>query len=364
MSLLINQSPQTKRIDSIDALRAFALFGILVVHLSQLYNFDNYNDITWYTPLGQQLKHLVSSLFSGRCRIIFSILFGVSFYLILRNPSYSIFKFCWRCVILMFFGFVNNIFYSSDILWWYGINGIILAILPVRKLQNKYILTIGIVFYMYDLLHITRWCDYIFPGYNYSSRYIINTSLSDYLQYPYLRVIKEQLQAYSGGMTETISFFIFGYYLGKKGIINQIESILTKRVLAVSAFIYFVTRLLYQATDYMLLFRQLSDLSGAFFYAILFIKIYLYVKNWLLPLTNYGRLGLTNYSLQNILWPIIIITIIIPYQLSFEFLLIVGILFYILQLFLSYWWLKMFKFGPLEYFWRIVTNRKIISNIK
>ena len=138
-----------KRIDSIDALRAFALLGILLVHTAQLYNFNNpLNDFSYFSSIGVSIQNFVYQYGSGRFVILFSILFGLSFYLILRNPNYSQKKFLWRCIILICFGLVNKLFYTSDILVWYGLNGIILSFLPVRKVSASALLTLALFFYV------------------------------------------------------------------------------------------------------------------------------------------------------------------------------------------------------------------------
>lgn len=86
----------TKRITSIDALRTFALFGILLVHTAELYNFyQPDNNFNHFSSFDNSLRNLILYMFEDKCRTIFCILFGTSFYLILRNPQYSIKRFCW-----------------------------------------------------------------------------------------------------------------------------------------------------------------------------------------------------------------------------------------------------------------------------
>lgn len=88
-----------KRITSIDALRAFALFGILLIHARQGFgtggvNYSNNLDLL----LGGGIKHLLES----RCMMIFNVLFGVSFYIILNKKDYPAKNLfgdvsCWLC---------------------------------------------------------------------------------------------------------------------------------------------------------------------------------------------------------------------------------------------------------------------------
>ena len=82
----------SKRITSIDALRAFALFGILMVHVSQLYNFYNPSiDFSYYSVGDEHLRQGLLTVFEDRCRTIFCILLGaIVFYV-----AQTIFSILW-----------------------------------------------------------------------------------------------------------------------------------------------------------------------------------------------------------------------------------------------------------------------------
>ncbi|MBR3886175.1 MAG: DUF418 domain-containing protein, partial [Alistipes sp.] len=78
-------------------------------------------------------------------------------------------------------------------------------------------------------------------------------------------------------------------------------------------------------------------------------------------LTPYGRMGLTNYELQGIIgcflfsgWALGDIFS----GLSATMLCLIGIVFYVLQILFSRWWLNNFKYGPWEWFWRSATYLK------
>ena len=60
----------SKRITSIDALRAFALFGILMVHVAQLYNFYNPSiDFSYYSAGDEHLRQGLLTVFEDRCHV-------------------------------------------------------------------------------------------------------------------------------------------------------------------------------------------------------------------------------------------------------------------------------------------------------
>lgn len=111
------------------------------------------------------------------------------------------------------------------------------------------------------------------------------------------------------------------------------------------------------ATDY------LQDTIGgpgtAIFYAtsvVLLMRLPFW-KKLLTPLTFVGRLSLSNYLFQSIVCTLLFygygIGLYGKVQPFEGFLLTVGI--FIVQIVLSYFWLKKFRFGPFEWMWRTLT---------
>ena len=65
-----------ERITSIDALRAVILFGILLVHTTDVFGWQyEIAASSW----GDYAKHFIALFLRGRCNVVFGILFGVSF---------------------------------------------------------------------------------------------------------------------------------------------------------------------------------------------------------------------------------------------------------------------------------------------
>lgn len=135
---MYNASPpiSRKRITSIDALRAFTLLGILIVHATNGFGLPYEKVLTSFLDIYCLL--LNEFFLSSKCNTIFAILFGVSFYLILKNPKNSNAKFVWRCFLLALIGLFNKLFYTYDALMWYGICGMVLVLF--RNFKPKYII--------------------------------------------------------------------------------------------------------------------------------------------------------------------------------------------------------------------------------
>lgn len=342
----------SKRITSIDALRAFALFGILMVHVAQLYNFYNPSiDFGYYSASDEHLRQGLLTVFEDRCRTIFCILFGVSFFIIMRNAAYTTLRFCWRCVVLMVFGMINIEFYNSDFMLCYGIVGVMIAVLPLHRLKPWLLFLIAALLYSQQFVSQLDYTAYVFPEANYLTRHTAHTTLHEYLSYSYMASLIENLRMFLPGISVTLSYFVFGYALGRSGFIERIDELCNGRNVLIFAAISIAMRIVYQICGGA--FWSIMTLSDSIFYSILFIFCTKFFPQWLVQsLSCYGRLGLTNYSMQNICGPMLMIIFALPFQLQFRWLLLGAVVFYVAQTIFSILWLSLHSHGPWESLWR------------
>lgn len=353
-----------QRITSIDALRAFALFGIFLVHSSQLYNFYNsYNDFSYFTPIGLEIKEVVLLLFEGKCRTIFCILFGVSFYLILRNPNYTIIKFRWRCVILILFGILNKLLFTTDILCWYGVNGLFLSLLPIRNMYPSKILILSFALFVIGIQPFINLREFLFPNADMHLRYLCSHNLQYIINYPKLNVFHEEIHIFWSQGTATLSLFVLGFYFGKSGIINKLNIIINIKTIFAFLLLTTFSFIIYRKSGYLPSFHQMHDVIAALLYVCVFI--FGYNRTGFLRFgAAYGQLGLTNYSLLNCIPIIFIVECFIPHKLSIEYLYIFSLIFFMAQAVFSLIWMKYYNYGPYEYLWRIATNLRYVKNKK
>ena len=210
---------QQQRIGVIDALRAITLLGILLTHTAQMFCFDNeYNELTYLES--SSIFHYILVLLSGKCKTIFCILFGVSFYFLLRNPNYSNRKFIWRCIILICFGLINKVFYTTEILMWYGLCGIILVFF--RNIGYKKIIYSSICLYLiFIICKVYSFRIIEIPERDFYIRYLTDKSIIELMTYPLFDSILDYLYImFPLGLLETVSLFLLGYYIGQAGYIN------------------------------------------------------------------------------------------------------------------------------------------------
>jgi uncharacterized protein len=84
------------------------------------------------------------------------------------------------------------------------------------------------------------------------------------------------------------------------------------------------------------------------------------------PLVPAGRMALSNYLMHSV------VGVVIFYGIGFGLFgrvsltpAVLGALgFFIVQIFLSRWWLQRAQFGPAEWLWRIFTYRRLIPLFK
>ena len=353
----INQIGGGNRITSIDALRAVTLLGILLVHTIALFGFGK--DYCEQTQIGNFSCGAISFLLTNRCNKVFNILFGVSFYLILKNPQNSSGRFVWRCFLLMLIGLFNKIFYTYDALMWYGLWGMVLV--AFRRLSSKQLFITFLVLFTMNtmIIYLVPLKEIIFGDY-VNTRYHTE-SLSAVFSYPLFRAVKDYLLAVISGPLGCLSNMILGYCIAKCGIIEKIKKYSNFKYIGTFFFAYLALGFI----SYYFHFRPLlrvSYLFGSFFYATMFLWLYYRLYPKLRFLEPYGKLGLTNYSCQSIFGVVLSTYLYMPYDMPIEYVLLCTLLFFVIQLIFSTIWLQHFKYGPFEWIWRCGTNLKFIDN--
>ena len=346
------------RITSIDALRAVTLLGILLVHTMGMFGWGASENLT---KVGTFAQFFISFLLVHRCNTIFGILFGVSFYLILRNPTYTTGKFVWRCFLLVLIGLFNKLFYTYDALMWYGIWGMVLACfrnLPVKKLWTAFI-----IIYILNLAiaNLTNLSELLFRSDVRYNRYTDSNNLCEVLTYSIWQSSLDYIRVVIKGPLGTLSKFLLGYCIAMSGIIENLEKKSTLKnflFLTISYVLLVWVSLLFNLP----VLKGMGYLCGSFCYAILFLLIYYKSYPFFRFLEPYGKLGLTNYSMQGVVGVCLSGLVFIPFHWPFEFVLLTLILFYVFQVIFSIVWLKYYKYGPFEWLWRCATARKFTSN--
>lgn len=347
--------PEKTRIASIDVVRAIVLLGIFIVHTRGGFGFN----LSVFEPsfLDCKLNLIISKFLVNKCAVVFNVLFGVSFYFILRKPGYPSRKFVWRCVLLFGFGMVNKIFYTYDALCWYAIWGCVLVLF--KRCKPLTLFFWAMVFKL--LAHIVH--TYTLGTMLFDEpviRYDLTNSFWNILLYPYALVDYLRI-VFNSGIFGCLSNFLIGYGLAQIGLIDKVNQVVTWKVALGCSVLYILLYVAYRGDSKPGYYNLYAGLTYAS------IVVCAYNSNLFHGLLHYleayGKLGLTNYSIQSVFGVCFVYafrnTIMVRHL---SLLLLVMLVFYVGQAVFSHYWLLNHKYGPLEYLWRSFTDMNFKGN--
>lgn len=235
---------------------------------------------------------IVYLIFGNKCNTIFNVLFGVSFYLVLKNPQYTARKFAKRCVLLCVFGgLFNMFFYWGDVLLMYGFCGI--ALLLFRNCKPSQLLVLSLIsllvaHFLNDYVGLEKFNSVIINRLDY------NNSIADKLSLWQKGLHKWILFWQADIIFRVFAFFLFGYCIAKQGWIEKLDRIKFKHIICLS--FLFISTLFVNRTLHLYVLREIGNLTGALLYSAIIAYLY-YGCGWgrfMKYIEPYGRLGLTN----------------------------------------------------------------------
>lgn len=334
-----------KRIDTLDYLRGFALLGIILVNIPALLWIntpDTSIDITYHRFL---ILFVEGKFFS-----IFSFLFGVGFYIFIsramaKNEN-AYLLFIRRIIILLLIGLVHFYFQPGEALTIYAIFGLIA--LPFYKVRKEINVTIGLI-----LLAVTA-----YYGIKIAMPFPLILLGLAAGQYRFFEKINDNRK----------SIFIFTaimFIISIGGLLYQWhyvpEAMANVNNMTKDEFTEHVTNI----EKFSLIGLQFSPFVSGFYVGLLILLLQRPVYQSLLsPLKNYGRMALSNYLGQTALILLIGNAFHLFENIRFIQSLWICIGIYIFQLLFSKVWMKFFKFGPLEWLWRMGTYWTVPSLLK
>ncbi|GAA4279430.1 DUF418 domain-containing protein [Aquimarina mytili] len=358
---------------------------------------DNLMEITNGT-IDQILSGAIGFLIIGKFFALFSILFGLSFFIQMdaaakRGQNFAG-RFLWRVFLLFVIGYTHHLFYKGDILTIYALLAPFL--IPFYKVNNKWILLTAGLF----LLSIPRFISYSILGTESAFGFSSFTDFNSELNTSYIQTLKEgslnQVFAKNAGQGMlqkmdfqigffarfylTFGYFLIGLWLGKIGLFQNVKERvpLVKKWLKRASIAFGIALLVTagffamspQPVDFNSWLHILGinayDLSNIALTTIILCGfILIYRKKWgekrLSFFAPYGRMALTNYVLQSIVGTFILFGWGLGYlgKIRTLYLFAIAIALIVLQTILSKIWLTYFKYGPLEWAWRSATYGKL-----
>lgn len=385
-----NTSNSSNRVLAIDALRGFAVMGIILLHNIEHFNFYSFptGAPDWLQSLDTHLWDMLFFIFSGKAYAIFALLFGFTFYLQNHNCERRgedfRNRYMWRLVLLLGFGLINASFFPGEILVLYALLGFVLV--PVCKLSNKTVFWIMLIFMLQPLDWLKVAYAAIFPEARPEQ---MIWSLGDV--YPglggssFTAMVRQNLETgvmvslnwawCYGRVFQTAALFMLGMLLGRLGLFkleeNNCEKVLGfwQRVcfycLPIAVILFFAKDFIFGRISNPFLKETMETILNSYYnlaFMLVMVSAFLLlywvnkgkVQKILVP---YGKMSLTDYITQSVIGSFIYY----GYGLEMHLYcgttvsLLIGVVFFLLQLAFAHWWFLNFKRGPLETIWHRLT---------
>lgn len=387
---------KSNRIEVIDVLRGFTLLGIILVHFTEQYYagqppkvHENYgaHNLADMIVLG-----FIGIFISGKFFMIFSFLFGMSFFIQLDKSDGSpafLFRFAWRLIVLFIIGFVHHLHYRGDILTIYAVLGF--GLLLCYKLPDKFLLVLALLLVFDTPAILQRTFDILlsnsaspFPIGDEKELEIYYSTLKSGSYLDMLRAnfyefkTKFDFQILSGRLYITMGLFLLGLYAGRKKVFENIPFF--KKLIRLGlwmllgcvvfagllAFIIFVAKVeMSQAVQFLLggSVYDVFNIALAAIYVGLIVTAFQREK-WHRRLMNFyevGRMGLTSYLMQALIgtWLLFSYGLALLGDFGASVWAAISLIVFGLQIVFSKWWLGRFHYGPVEWLWRSLTYFKV-----
>ena len=372
-----------KRVESVDALRGFAVMAILLIHNIEHFIFPVYPDVAtqphWLNILDQAVFETLFALFAGKAYAIFALLFGFTFYVQYENRRRSGKdfgpRFLWRLALLAGFATINAAFFpAGDVLLLFSIVGIILFV--VRKWSNKAVGILAVICLLQPMEWFFFFSRQIMPDWGVSEMYAEvaeYTRTGDLASFFMGNITLGQKASLlwainAGRFWQTAGLFLVGYWLGRKQLFDSSSenARFWLKVLIVAAVIFAPLNALLQKVQegeaaktigIVLDMWQKLAFTGVLVASFMLSYRMTAFRKRIASLKWYGRMSLTNYIVQSILGALIYF----PWGLSlapycgYTLSLLIGIVLFVLQNFFCRWWLNHYRQGPLENLWHRLT---------
>ena len=385
MKALFNPTNNSNRIEVVDALRGFALLGVLFANIP----FGGNPPIE--SAYDETIHFLYNFLISKKFITIFSMLFGFGFFIQFSRAKEKVINFnsyfLKRMGLLFLIGWIHSfVLWNGDIIMSYAFGGVFLLLL--RNWSIKKLIILAIVFNVI-LTGVTFIGNSTFGWAVYDYDFAINTDLAltnSYLEYLKMNWITSPWVNFLNDMPLTLFFtfgnMLIGMILGKINFFNAENGlkrikrwfVILGVILGIPASYYF--HLLMTGNlelDLPLLWVPFAIIVGMLFQSLAYITLFVelfrvkFIKKILSSFKHVGKTALTNYLSQSVFYLIVIYHCTNLFQLygklSEPETYLLAALFFIIQSFTSYFWLKTWSQGPIEYLWKkmsysTIKNRK------
>lgn len=373
-NLLIRNEPlrllpvkPVERIPELDVLRGFALFGVLIAYA--VWNLGSPPEET-YGTVDRILNFTLTALVDTKAYTLFAFLFGLGFSIQLARAGARgtsiVPVYCRRLLALLLIGLAHALLLrNGDILVPYAVMGFFL--LMFRNASNKALAVGAIVGLLAPGLARGVWelTGIAFPQRPETEGMSYLASNYAWVRYWYMTAITF--------WPSCLPMFLCGLYVGRRRCFEDIGAHrkgLRRALilgLCVGVVVYLMRLLIFLTgpgvsvgfwrSMGLWLLWSVHAWGMAAFYASSLLLLW-QRRSWqrlLAPLGIVGRMALTNYLLQSILIVPVCAALGLFDKVTPSLGLLLALFVWLVQVPLSVWWLKRFRFGPAEWVWRSLT---------
>ncbi len=399
---------QTERVQIVDILRGFALFGILFVNMTifsrplQAILFPVDSAAPWFDRAAEWLIHFLGE---GKFYALFSLLFGLGLTLQMERIEARGGKFVplylRRLLVLLGFGLVHAfLIWMGDILIMYALLGFLLILF--RKAKPRTLLVWMIILIALPLLFNAGATALVEMGKSVpegaqqielvmaetiaSFKTDLARAYEVYAGGNFAEITAQRIYDYTSmGFSaffvmgfNILAMFLLGVYFGKRGIFRDLEANrgLFRKLLAWGLILGLGGNALYASMilsmsriepTWPLMLATLAQTIGAPLLMLAYVSAFCLLALspvWgkrLQVLAPVGQMALTNYLTQSIVCTLIFYGYGLGLfgQMGMAAGIGLTIVIYLLQIPFSHWWMKRFKYGPAEWLWRSLTYLKL-----
>ena len=391
-----------ERIEILDILRGFAMFGVLYANMHNFGSWHVLTDRGWHDAAATFQQFFIAHKFFS----LFSFLFGIGFALQFRRAQsrgVSFFRVYWRRLLWLFLiGSLHVLIYPGDIVRLYAVLGFLLFLFHGRS--SRVLVLAACVFFLINPTRVmllesdalqwsapnpeTSYMDtqerrrQILEGWSISQQQerayangtpadVVLTNLTNWRRH------KSVFFRYSG---PAFALFLLGLYADRRRLFEDVPANrrFIRRVMGWGLTLGVVGNVAYTVVWWEKIPRLLPPVWGPvilefiaafgipamtlFYVSAMTLLVQRQVwKRALSPLAAVGRMALTVYVFQSVFYT----TLYYGYGLGMYgklggahiLLLAVGV--FPIEILLCSLWLKHFRFGPLEWLWRSLTYMKL-----
>ena len=389
----------SERIVFIDILRGMALFGILAANMRAFFaplDCYWYIGVLFHSRADVLAQVFIDAFIQGKFISIFSFLFGMGFAIQLSRAEARGARFLSfyprRLLALALFGLIHGLLiWAGDILLTYAISGAILLLFPKRQ-QKTLLWWAGSLFALpivastvFLALYFSRfhrpWMDPKPPDMQklyaviniYAHGMVRQILAQNWVEW------KRELPT-TGFAIYATGLFLLGMWVWRAGIVQRLDEYrpVFKRVCAwciplgliISIYVAIAKAVVPPGTVSLwgwfagILWLPGSHiLSAGYVTGLALIFLHEDWRRFLLPFAAVGRMALTDYLMQSVLCTLFFYhyTTGLYGRIGPALGLVPTVILYGAQVVFSNWWLKRYRFGPMEWLWRGMTYGKFPS---